>query len=626
MPPKATCPVARLTGIVTLALAALLAILAILAVPLPALAAGAEAGGADPAEARFGESVDVELVNVEVWVTDKDGRPVEGLPAEAFRLTEDRERMELAYFDEVRAQASAGATSSSASSSSATSSVASSPEPALDPPLAPQPASMAPTSDPGHLVIYFDELHLSTRGRKDLIANLRTLLDSPDIDPGRVLVLRQDEAISVEAPFGSNREQIDAALDRIAEPRGSEGSHQTAQETALRYLRTEWRIAAQVAGSNPAGGGSEAGCGPFLNRVLPYVETESRRLQGQINITLEHLYATAGFLSAIPGVKSLVYVSDSLELTPGSSLQAYVGGLCRTSALGRRKPDIAGDLHETFREVSRNAAAHRVTFYGLQAGGLRTGAITADDDTIDVRSASRYQNQLRTAERTGMQYLATETGGRAVFNQNNLTGALIDIVHDTASYYSLAYIPDHVGDGHEHKIRVKLTGEFDRRGLRVRHRKGYQHKAANALLGERLQAALFMGFGENPLGVRLGAGSPAPSALSTTPDFLVPLHVYVPAGAVTFVPTENATEARVFVQVAVRSPGGGRPRLLDKTWTIEGPAGEDATFDLKMDLELDGGLSTVAVAVRDELSREVSFLSTSVALPEAGQATPASSP
>ena len=50
-------------------------------------------------------------------------------------------------------------------------------------------------------------------------------------------------------------------------------------------------------------------------------------------------------------------------------------------------------------------------------------------------------------------------------------------------------------------------------------------------------------------------------------------------------------------------------------WKIEGPAKEDSLLDLRFDLELGPGLRTLAVAVRDELSRETSFVSTTLAVP-----------
>lgn len=588
--PGATCaalgawlPDARLVALVSSVLAGLV---------VSALWAG---------DGRLGESVEVELVNVEVRVTDREGQPVEGLPAEAFRVWEDDEEQNLAFFAEVRGgRKTTGAADPGSSSASDSVSTA--------------------TADAGHFVVYFDDLHLSTQSRERATEDLHALLDAPGVDPGRILVLRQDLSLYVEAPFGSDRAEIEAALDRLAEPRTSEGSHAIDQQAALRHLRDEWRKASQGLPSLPTDSSSSAGvrnsraCNIFLKRIMPYIEFESTRARDRISTTIEHLGAVSSYLSAMPGVKSLLYFSDSLETTPGSSLEAFVSGICPTGLFYREKADVSGNLSEAFLRLARIASAHRVTFYGLQGGGMRVNiAFSAENESVDLRSASRYQRELRGAERTGLQYLATETGGRAITGRNDLGEPISEIAEDSTSYYSLAYTPDHPGASREHKIRVELTDAYDRRGLRVRHRRGYFHEPADGDFVEKLQAALYLGIGENPLRVRLGAGSPALSTRTVpateTSGVSLPLHVYVPARAVTFVPAGEGTTARIFIQVAVRSSAGDPAEPLRKTWTIRGPAEDDAVFDLPMDLELAGGLTTIAVGVRDEVSREASFIS-----------------
>ncbi|MEO1366214.1 MAG: hypothetical protein AAFX50_03480, partial [Acidobacteriota bacterium] len=70
------------TAVATLTLALVGAILA----PAPAAFAQSEAAPNAPSEGPFGESIDVELVNVDVWVTDRRGEPIRNLPASAFTV------------------------------------------------------------------------------------------------------------------------------------------------------------------------------------------------------------------------------------------------------------------------------------------------------------------------------------------------------------------------------------------------------------------------------------------------------------------------------------------------------------------------------------------------------------
>ena len=50
----------------------------------------------------FGESVEVNIVNVEVFVADKDGKPVSGLRRGDFELREDGKAMSITNFEAFR--------------------------------------------------------------------------------------------------------------------------------------------------------------------------------------------------------------------------------------------------------------------------------------------------------------------------------------------------------------------------------------------------------------------------------------------------------------------------------------------------------------------------------------------
>lgn len=565
----------------------------------------------------FGETVEVELVNVEVWVTDEDGRTAFDLPSDAFRLKEDGDPRDVMFFSEVRPQAAQPVA-----------------EPQSDRPKTTLVAGATAARETGHLVLYFDQLHLTARGQAQIIEQLSGLLDSGTIGPTgvapeNVLILRQDESLYIEAPFGSSRAQLRGAVQRLAshEPRG--GAVELKRSATLRRLQERWEIALQTAGIapvNPGIGGQEAACSEFIRAAPRDLQTHAELGRQRLSTTLDHLAGVSGFLSALDGTKSLVYISDSLEINPGVGLYAFIDSLCPGMQSGR--PDIRtrGDIDRPFHHLARDAAANRVTFYGVQAGGMRANlALNADQQHIHLRGAQKFEATLRSAERAGLIYLAAETGGRAIYNRNDLTHGLMDVAEELNSFYSLAYAPNHRGTGEEHRIKVELTEEFRDRGLRVRHRKGYLHKSAAKRLAERLDAALFLGLGENPLTVRLAVGdaSPTPTAKPGKDGipgktFDVPLHVYVPVRSVAFVPSGGGTVAHVFVRIAARDAEGDRTDLMEKIWKIEGPAKEDSLLDLRVDLELGPGLRTLAVAVRDELSRETSFVSTTLAVPTPG--------
>jgi hypothetical protein len=90
----------------------------------------------------------------------------------------------------------------------------------------------------------------------------------------------------------------------------------------------------------------------------------------------------------------------------------------------------------------------------------------------------RIELQAMEAGRDAMRSLAADTGGLALFNRNDLDGALKQALEDSASYYRLGYEPQgSPRDGRFRKIEVRVSG---RSGLRVRTASGYVPRAAAA--------------------------------------------------------------------------------------------------------------------------------------------------
>ena len=152
---------------------------------------------------RFGEVVDVQLVNVEAWVTDSKGNPVLGLTTDDFELLEDGQPMEITYFSEIGAEKLKA--------------IVESPPQEEKPPLpfTLEPPAEKPNLSPAYLVLYFDQIHLTVPSRKRLIKDVRPFLDSGVVDPERILVLRQEQNLHTEANFGSDRIELEQALARI---------------------------------------------------------------------------------------------------------------------------------------------------------------------------------------------------------------------------------------------------------------------------------------------------------------------------------------------------------------------------------------------------------------------------
>ncbi|MEM7353292.1 MAG: VWA domain-containing protein, partial [Acidobacteriota bacterium] len=319
----------------------------------------------------FAETVDVQRINVEVWVTDRQGNPVTGLGREAFEVREDGKLVELSNFAEIRRSLPGDPFAPTAPI-----------EAPLEEEVRERPLELEDllvedpqADDGGFLALYFDQLFSGLVGREQLVDDLRAFMELRRISPAKVLIVKQDEHLTVEANLGSTRADLDAALERLAKT-SPQGVQTAAQErNALRRLQDDWERVAVLGNTAPG----QDPCDQFVGEAFREIQLHIDASRGRILRTLEHLDNTAGFLAGLPGPKTLLYMSDGLPTSPGLDLLSFVKHLCPGRALERRLDHQEG-LNEAFRRLSRHANANRVTIYSIQALGLRqTSSLTGAD-------------------------------------------------------------------------------------------------------------------------------------------------------------------------------------------------------------------------------------------------------
>jgi VWFA-related protein len=560
---------------------------------LLAVAAGS-ALGAQPRDRRdqpagtLSELVEVQLVNVEVWVS-RGNEPVEGLTADDFVVREDGKPVEITHFAEVRGPRFPVVARDAGRSSGVA-------EVVRD-----EPGSAASAS-PSHLVIYLDELHLSPASRKRPIEDLRALVRSGAIETERVLILNQGRDLYTAAAFGSTAKELDRALERLQSSPGLGTSSASDKRLALQRLQQMWKDAQENARTGSP-------CDLYVRRAVPEVEQISREHARRVSLTLDHLAGAVRYLAALDGVKTLLYLSDSLETKPASDLLRFVEGVCPLVDRHERWGAVTEDVGVQLHELTRHANANRVTVHALQTTGLQTGFLgMAEQTAFDIRGGGPFELAHRSTERDGLAMLADETGGRAIFNRARFGPELETIAREMSSYYTLAYQPTHGGDGLLHRIDVEVRGGR----YQVRHRRGYRDKDSDERLTEKLEGAVYLGLVDNPLGVRLAAGTVGSAARDR---HAVPLHVLVPSESLAFLPHEGGPRARVTVVVSVRHQDQRGLETTRRTVDVAAGSTPADTVAISAALELAPGVSIVGVAVRDEVTREASFVATTLELP-----------
>jgi hypothetical protein len=186
---------------------------------------------------------------------------------------------------------------------------------------------------------------------------------------------------------------------------------------------------------------------------------------------------------------------------------------------------------------------------------------------------------------------------------------------DLGHYYSLAYQPEHAGDGREHRITVRLP---DHSGLRVQHRQGYVDRPLADRERQQLRAQMLFGLGSNIHGVAVEVGEPSKRfrlGARGMKRVKVPVQVHVPFSSVALISDgpDYAVVARF--SFMVEDPAGTVSPVVNHQMMVTVARDEveealaDGHFTFVTELETEGGKQTLHVAVTDAVTERTSVLS-----------------
>jgi VWFA-related protein len=183
-------------------------LLVLLGAPLAAAAPPAAPPSPPPSPASpstaFYESVDVQVVNVDVYVTDRDGKRVEGLKREDFELREDGKPVALSNFYAVDASAAAEDLPPAAGSGGTGTAAAVPPTPSV------------PDAQHLYLALFVDERSLTAPARNRILPLLKSFA-AGRLRPGdRVLLASYNGALKVLQAPTPDPAVLSAALGRLA--------------------------------------------------------------------------------------------------------------------------------------------------------------------------------------------------------------------------------------------------------------------------------------------------------------------------------------------------------------------------------------------------------------------------
>ncbi|HEX4955485.1 MAG TPA: VWA domain-containing protein [Thermoanaerobaculia bacterium] len=525
------------------------------------------------------ETMTVSVVNVETYVTDKKGNRIKGLKREDFEILENGRPVTITNFSVMEGGKLIRPPGSEEEAP---------PESAPTVPGQPPPPPPVPEDQRLHLVVYIDNYNIQPFNRNRVLRELRDFLRNRLDEQDRVMLVTYDRELHVQRGWTTDPRAVAAQLIELETMTGAAVHRESDRRDALE--RIEEAESAESA--------------------LSIVRTYAGSIYNDLNFSIDALRDLVNGLAGMPGRKAVLYVSEGLPQIAGQDLYYAVQEKFREQTSITTSFEF--DTSRRFQELTNAANTNRVTFYTIDAGGLRTYGY-GDASKQTAGQIGFLEQAYSTNLQAPLLQMAEATGGKAIINANRVTKDLDKIAEDFDTYYSLGYTPGHFGDGRYYKIEVKVKGRKD---LLVRHREGYRDKPAVQRMNDGTMAALMHRFESNPLGLRLDFDPGQPSKDNL---FLVPVKVSIPLSRVVMVPGDPSHRIRLKVYVVALDNEGGMSEIQEVPVLIDIPEAEAERAKTQwylytVQLLMRQGPHRVAVGLRDEVSGESSFITGQVAV------------
>ncbi|MBE3129493.1 MAG: VWA domain-containing protein [Acidobacteria bacterium] len=395
--------------------------------------------------------VSVVLKLIQVYVTDKKGKPVEDLKLDDFTVTDNGRPVVLTDFEKHSLQSAPAEALKS--------------EPVAENPAAPPPAALKTTRK---FFLFFDFAYNNGRG----IVKARTaalhFLDKelePD-DEVAILTYSMFKGVRVHEYLSRDHAKIREVVDSI----GGKDIAGRASEIEQQY----WLMAQEPL---PGRGGGNDAQASLPQKVAEAGRQESKRI---VQTFILRLTALAKALRYIPGQKQFILFSTGV---PASLIYGSQAGNPSNLA-GRAKFDV-GDrvLRTQNEEMYKEFGAANCTFYCFDTRETAKGTDLFAYDALTFETGVRglfgqqgvFQDStdiFRDDKTTGLnalKRLTDITGGKYYSNINMYEKNLDQVQALTGTYYVVGYSVGEQEDGRFHEIKVAVK----RPGCEVRAQAGY---------------------------------------------------------------------------------------------------------------------------------------------------------
>jgi VWFA-related protein len=562
----------------------------------------------------FGETIEVRVVNVDVMVTDRNGKPVTGLTKDDFDLFEGGKKLEITNFAQMSGPAQTATLPPSVSGA---------------PPQAAAPATGDQDARSRKVVLFIDNSSLQAGNRARVLRAAKDFVARAIRGTDQVMIVTWNPGLHVDVPFTNDVAVANAALEQMTATVSLGGAaERELQEVEHEIANTigDYAIARPETQLDQGRSGQPAPKPkPPVSRAIVHAQAYVMRQAHEQREVVEALKSVIATIRSVEGRKAVVFITEQFDQNPGHRIFDFLEQI-KDKFDGGQSVNYLAEAQkyrepEMINSIAALANGSGVALYPVHAGGLGadTGSNAADQTSFTYNTPSAMANAMNESF-PAMQQLAAATGGVALIGTSNYALGFARVAEDLTSYYSLGFRTTGPRKDTVWSLTAKLKNP---RGLVLRMRPQYIEKSPTSEMNDTVSANLFFPIAHNDLGVKLSAGTAQPGAQAG--QISVPLDIKVPTSTLTLLPEGTDLSGRFSIYVAFVQATGATSKVTRQEQQVRFPADSlkrRKELTVRTMIAMDDKVDAVSVGVMDEASKATGFATLKLNAPPVASAAP----
>ncbi|HXI14680.1 MAG TPA: VWA domain-containing protein [Thermoanaerobaculia bacterium] len=529
---------------------------------------------------RLVETVNVRVINVDVVVTDKRGKPIQGLKMSDFEIYENGKPQPVTNFYEVSGRETSTATVPVATGTATTAAAA------TTAPAAPSQSDPDTDTTKRKIIYFIDNLSLNPLNRNNVFKSMKKFAKESMRPGDEAMIATWNRSIKTRVPFTRDPAVIIQELDGIARESASglqNLSERRSSESRIREARS-------------------------YEEAISTARSYAQSVEHDLRQTVTALNGLMATLAGVEGKKIMVLTSEGLPMSPGREMFFFIDDISREKPEWQRGSSMiegmSFDSSLLIQSIARTANANGITLYTLHAGGLGAGMESNSAENQQPTGIVVQQAALSNST-DSLNLLADMTGGLAAIGTNNFPMAFSRITQDLGAYYSLGYRSTTERVDRQRSIQVKVRNK----GYIVRSRRTFVEKSIPTEMTDRVVANLFYINRANDLKIVMKTGIPVAVERDR---FQVPVEVHIPMDNLTLIQQGEVLVGGFSVYIGVADDRGDMSDVNQQSHRLNFPLaeaekmkGKDYVYSVA--LIMAKGLNKISIGVVDEISNTTGF-------------------